>query len=105
MKNIINKILCKWGYCIFETPNFSDSYSPYSESNLTTVKIVDLEKLADMSLKIPGMISPKSGQFLYALCFMQELKEDVVEVGSWQGRSTSFLARAVANSKMAIFCC
>jgi predicted O-methyltransferase YrrM len=44
------------------------------------------------------MISPKSGQFLFAMCYMQELRGDVVEIGSWQGRSTSFLARAVKCS-------
>lgn len=45
------------------------------------------------------MLSSESGKFLYALCYMQQLEGDVVEVGSWQGYSTSFLASAVRDSK------
>ncbi|MFH2204583.1 MAG: class I SAM-dependent methyltransferase [Elusimicrobiota bacterium] len=73
---------------------------PYSKIKLMSVKdIVDLESLAEISRTLPGMITPQSGQFLYSLCYMQRKKGDVVEIGSWQGRSTSFLARAVSNSR------
>lgn len=44
------------------------------------------------------MLSSESGKFLYALCYMQQITGDVVEVGSWQGYSTSFLASAVSDS-------
>lgn len=60
--------------------------------------IVDLEQLAKISTSIPGMISPQSGQHIFTMCYLQELQGDVVEIGSWQGRSTSFLARAVQCS-------
>ena len=60
--------------------------------------IIDIEILGKMSLCIPGMITPEAGKFLYSLCYMQDLKGDVVEIGSWQGRSTIFLATAVKES-------
>lgn len=45
------------------------------------------------------MLSSESGKFLYALCYMQQLAGNVVEIGSWQGYSTSFLASAVRDSR------
>jgi len=100
MKAIVKKLFRKLGYNISKVQRFSGSYNPYSNINLKSKKkIVDVEALAQISLSIPGMVSPKSGQILYTLCYMQELRGDVVEIGSWQGLSTSFLARAVNNSK------
>lgn len=103
MKAAINSALGKLGYKISKiqpkSHQFTGSYSPYSSIDLKSGQIVDLEALAQISTSIPGMTSPKSGQFLYSMCYMQELIGDVVEIGSWQGRSTSFLARAVNNSR------
>lgn len=99
MKSIIMRLLNKFGYELSKTYSFDGSYSPYSKIELKSWRIIDLEALAQISISIPGMISPKSGQLLYSMCYMQQLKGDVVEIGSWQGRSTSFLARAVSNSQ------
>lgn len=99
MKSIILKLLNKFGYEISKSYSSDGSYDPFCDIDLGSKKIVDLEALASISISIPGMVSPKSGQFLYTMCYMQQSKGDVVEVGSWQGRSTSFLARAVSNSK------
>lgn len=60
--------------------------------------VTDLDGLVARARGIPGMLSEESGRFLYGLCYAQQLEGDVVEVGSWQGYSTSFLARAVADS-------
>ncbi len=98
LKSLILKLLNKLGYRVERVPRFAGSYSPYSDIKLKSGEIVDLEALASISTTIPGMISPRSGQLLYTLCYLQDLKGDVVEIGSWQGRSTSFLARAVKNS-------
>ena len=77
-------------------PEKSDSiFTGYSRLNRS---ITDIEKLAQRGAQIPGMIDPSSGQMLYALCYMQPMHGDVVEIGSWQGRSTSFLANAVKDS-------
>lgn len=100
MKAMIGKLFNKLGYQIkrIPEPKVATSYDPYSDIALQSGPVIDLEKLALISESIPGMISPRSGQFLFALCYMQELTGDVVEIGSWQGRSTSFLARAVRHS-------
>ncbi len=103
MKSIIVKLFNKFGYKIERIYPFTGSNSPYSSIKLKSREIVDLEALANISTSIPGMISPKSGQLLYTMCYMQCLKGDVVEIGSWQGRSTSFLARAVNNSQNGTF--
>jgi predicted O-methyltransferase YrrM len=44
------------------------------------------------------MITSESGRHLFSLCYFQVETGDVVEVGSWQGRSSSYLARAVQLS-------
>jgi predicted O-methyltransferase YrrM len=93
----IKRLLEKSGIEIVGARRPRDFTKPFS-ALLQFRHIVDLEALARVSLSIPGMISPRSGQFLYTLCYMQEVQGDVVEIGSWQGRSTSFLARAVKNS-------
>src|SRR5687767_6320928 len=101
MTPLIKKIFNKLGYQINKLPRPNDgfaSHDPYSKIVLKSGPIIDLEQLAQISLSIPGMTSPKSGQFLFSMCYMQELRGDVVEIGSWQGRSTSFLARAVKCS-------
>ncbi|MFC1772741.1 class I SAM-dependent methyltransferase [Pseudomonadota bacterium] len=103
MKETVKRLFNKLGYDIHKIQKFNGSYSPYSSIELSAKKVVDLESLARISLSIPGMITTKSGQLLYTLCYMQELKGDVVEIGSWQGRSASFLARAVENSKNGSF--
>jgi predicted O-methyltransferase YrrM len=99
MKNVVKKIINRFGYdllAIEKQINYGDFYSKHSAVNKN---IVDVEKLGKMSLSIPGMITPESGRFLFSLCYMQETIGDVVEIGSWQGRSTTFLARAVKESE------
>lgn len=99
LKEIIKKLLKRVGYRIvkLDNPTFFDNiYSKFSQVNK---EIVDIEKLGIMSLSIPGMITQDSGKFLYSLCYMQEINGDVVEIGSWQGRSTIFLGTAVKESK------
>lgn len=61
-------------------------------------RVTRLDGLAACARDIPGMLSEESGKFLFALCLTQRLDGDVVEIGSWQGYSTSYLARAVAES-------
>lgn len=43
---------------------------------------------------VPGMVSTQNGFKLYLLSMAQQLSGDVIEIGSWMGRSTCFLARA-----------
>lgn len=99
MKKIVRKLVNSLGYDLVsleKSMDYGDFYSKYSGVNKN---ITDIEKLGKMSLTIPGMITPEAGKFLFTLCYMQETAGDVVEIGSWQGRSTTFLARAVKESK------
>jgi len=98
MKAIIKRILKYFGHELTRPIKFDGSYNHYN-SVLKDKKITDLERLASISLSIPGMVTPHSGQILYTLCLMQDAIGDVVEIGSWQGRSSSFLARAAEDSK------
>lgn len=97
IKKCINTLLGYLGYVLTKPLVFDGSVDPCSDL-LKERKIVDLERIASISLAIPGMITPRSGQILYSLCLFQEAVGDVVEIGSWQGRSTSFLARAARDS-------
>lgn len=71
---------------------------PFSKIQAGLDQIVDIEELKGIAETIPGMIRTYSGGFLYSLCYMQSEKGDVIEIGSWQGRSTAFLGWAVKNS-------
>lgn len=101
IKAAIQGALRRLGYELRRTTGgadgFDGSYVPYSAA-LPHREIVDLEAIANISRSIPGMVTPRSAQILYTLCYMQEVAGDVVEIGSWQGRSSAALARAVRNS-------
>lgn len=59
----------------------------------------DLSEYADLTERIPGMIATESGALLYALCRTQDLHGDVLEIGSWKGRSTAYLGLAARDSR------
>lgn len=98
MKTIIQKLANSCGYEIRRLERKALPTSEYSEFSQVRQNIADLEKLGQFSLTIPGMVTPEAGKFLFTLCYMQNVPGDVIEVGSWQGRSSSFLARAVKES-------
>jgi hypothetical protein len=101
MKKIIKKIINNLGYEIskkYENEKKKKNVFCTPYSILSNKQIIDLDALVQLSETIPGMITTESGKMLYTLCYLQEIKGDVVEIGSWQGRSTSFLARAVKES-------
>lgn len=47
---------------------------------------------------IPGMLPRERGVVLYSLAYSCAVAGDIVEVGSWQGRSTCYLAQACKDS-------
>jgi len=59
----------------------------------------DLSEYRRTTNPIPGMISPEAAELLYAIAVVQNVEGDILEIGSWQGKSTSYLARAVVDSK------
>ena len=102
MKNIIKKIIRKIlnisGMDIIKLKKAVLPDDPYCQYSKVKFNIIDVEKLGKMSLTIPGMITPEAGKFLYSLYYIKDLEGDVIEIGSWQGRSSTFLARAVRES-------
>jgi len=97
MKNLLKKFLKSLGYEVRKIE--AVSYDTGILSNLNNFKVVDLEKLSLVNSKIDGMISDYQGKVIFLLCFFQNLKGDVLEIGSFKGKSTSFLFRAVNESK------
>ncbi|MCK1583262.1 class I SAM-dependent methyltransferase [Bradyrhizobium sp. 168] len=62
-----------------------------------SAKITDLYEKA---VSIPGMVSLKRGQIMYYMALSTaHLGGDILEIGSWQGRSTLFLAQACKDSE------
>jgi len=96
-KSLINRALGMWGLKLTRMSR-AGGEGPYSEL-FPSRKVTDLNNLVEMASRIPGMLTEEAGKFLFALCYTQQMQGDVVEIGSWQGYSTSFLARAVAESR------
>lgn len=95
MKNIIKKILCKFGYRIVNIPSIDNQISLVDINGIYLPKI---SKLRSVGNGIEGMISIETGISLYLLARFQMEIGDVVEIGSWQGRSSSFLISATVQS-------
>ncbi len=60
--------------------------------------VASLDRISLALDSIPGMMSSEAGPMLFILSAIQRVKGHVVEVGSWQGRSTIFLARGAKVS-------
>lgn len=60
--------------------------------------VPDLSRLERIGGAVPGMIQRRSGAMLFTLCYFQQERGDVAEIGSWQGRSSTFLGNAVRLS-------
>jgi predicted O-methyltransferase YrrM len=95
--NMVNRALGGLGLKIVRSRRAA-SGEPYS-ALFRNRNVADLDGLVSAAATIPGMLSEESGKFLFSLCYAQALQGDVVEIGSWQGYSTSFLARAVSESR------
>ena len=95
-KSVVSRVLGIWGLKLTRVPRASNA-GPYS-ALFRNQKVPDLNNLVENASLIPGMLTEEAGKCLFTLCYMQHLQGDVVEIGSWQGYSTSFLARAVAES-------
>lgn len=73
-----------------------DSMASYEP--IATFAYRGLISFRNATAPIPGMVSIESAELLYSLCLMQGLRGDILEIGSWQGKSTSYLARAAKDS-------
>lgn len=95
-KSVVSRVLGVWGLKLTRVHRASGA-GPYS-GLFRNRKVTDLNNLVESASLIPGMLTEEAGKGLFTLCYTQQLQGDVVEIGSWQGYSTSFLARAVAES-------
>ena len=78
--------------------NIKDFSDVYLKDDLDNY-IINLENISSLSKNIHGMIEPRAGEELFSIAYMQSLKGDVLEIGSFQGKSTFFLGSAVKYSK------
>lgn len=69
------------------------------KNNFVTKKYFYLPYFKLKNNFIPGMIKDVNGERLFLLAISQTLKGDIVEIGSWQGKSTSFLAKSIEINK------
>lgn len=97
LKKTIKELFSRFNCEIVSYPK--PSLGDYScDIDVGKIQFVDLDKVSSAASTIQGMTSLRSGEILYSLCYFQHLDGDVVEIGSWQGRSTSYLARACKES-------
>ncbi|HJS78003.1 MAG TPA: class I SAM-dependent methyltransferase [Burkholderiales bacterium] len=94
MKTLLKRTLRGLGYELRRIPGRAGT----ADSPALPAGTADFERAAREAAGIPSMLRRQTAFFLYALCYLQELAGDVVEVGSWQGYSTAFLASAVRDS-------
>lgn len=58
----------------------------------------NMQRRTEVFQAIPGMLPVHRGLILYSLAYANTLDGDIVEIGSWQGRSTCFLAQACRDA-------
>jgi len=91
IKNQILKIINNFGYNLIKL---------YRSSALVNDGHSDLLlKFIEEASKIPGMVPVERCVYLYFLAYSSNLNGDIIEIGSWQGRTTSFLAKACKDSQ------
>jgi predicted O-methyltransferase YrrM len=95
MRSFLKKLVQHLGYELRRIPAAEDAMPPYA----MIAGVPDFEQVAKSADGIPSMLGRQTAFALYMLCYLQELSGDVVEIGSWQGYSTSFLASAVRDSR------
>ena len=108
MKKIVarvaNKFLSIFKIKLVSIKNmYKENFEDIFVTDVPENKIVRLDSLSALSGNIRGMISHRAGEELFSLAYMQNITGDVVEIGSFQGKSTFFLGSAVklsGNGKM-----
>lgn len=84
---------------------FYTQYLKFESNNslhLANQKGIDLNSLLSKSSFIPGMISYDEAKTLFYLSSLGGIRGDVLEIGSWLGRSTTFLAAGCKTSNNGI---
>jgi len=97
IKILVNRILFKFGFYIRSTRSNLTQTEIFGDT-LPEHRIVDLDKFVFSTNFIPGMTDLNEGKILFVLAALQRVSGDIVEVGSWQGKSSSFLAKSLQIS-------
>ena len=79
---------------IINIKNFTDYFIEDKYLNKTP----DLTRISFIGQHIRGMTQKYAGELLFNLAYMQDLKGDVIEIGSYLGKSAFFLGNAVKLS-------
>lgn len=67
--------------------------------NLLDVPVFYLSDFEESITNVAGMLTDEQGKFLFTIAFTQSIRGDIVEIGSWQGKSTIYLAEGAKQSK------
>ena len=96
---IVNKFLSIFKVKLISIKNlYNNDFEDIFVKDVKENKIVNVNSLSALSNNIKGMISHRAGEELFSLVYMQKLSGNVVEIGSFQGKSTFFLGSAVKLS-------
>jgi predicted O-methyltransferase YrrM len=90
-KNVLRAVIRKAGYDVVRVNEPRKTPRPRFD-------FTDLSEHCRATDPIPGMVKIDAAELLYAICVIQDVEGDVLEIGSWQGKSTSYLARGVKDS-------
>ncbi len=96
---IVNKVLSVFKVKLISIKHlYNNNFEDIFVKDVKENKIVSVNSISALSNNIKGMISHRAGEELFSLVYMQNLSGNVVEIGSFQGKSTFFLGSAVKLS-------
>jgi predicted O-methyltransferase YrrM len=90
-KSVVRQVIRSAGFDVVRKGE-DDRYPRIDDG---TPYVPDLVRACD---QIPGMVAPRHGEALFWMAYSSPVDGDVVEVGSWQGRSTCYLAAACRDA-------
>lgn len=64
-----------------------------SSDNISKTEGIYFKKFQALTNSIPGMISQDQATLLFYLSTFSQIRGDIIEIGSWLGKSTVFLAK------------
>jgi len=95
----INKVLSMFGVKLIRMRKMlSTDFRDIFLNDVPRNEIINLSSITALSENIHGMITGRAGEELFSLAYMQPIVGNVVEIGSFQGKSTFFLGSAVKLS-------
>ena len=97
LKRAIQRLVKIFGYRVIRIRN-TESQPPLVDDGRST----PLPARFYQFRAVPGKVTEESASFLYMMAYASNVPGDIVELGSWQGWTTCFLAQACKDSKNGI---